>query len=71
MQNKELQETVGRHVKRLRKRGNFSRERLARAAGISSASIHHIEKAVANPTLGVLDRLAGALGVKVETLVKP
>lgn len=48
----------------------MSREKLAAKAGISSATVLNIEMARTNPTLDVLRRLADALGVKVEALVK-
>ena len=65
----QLRDKIAARVKKLR--GDMAQEKLAAKAGVSTATVNHIENAEANPTLDVLTRIAEALGVNVEALVKP
>ena len=58
-------------VQDLRTKKDISQRELAKKAGVSTAYIAHLETGFRkNPSLGVLIRLAKALGVSVAELVK-
>lgn len=57
-----------RHLRALR---GLSQEALAIDAGVAAPYLSGIERRVVNPTVDVLDRLAGALGVEVDVLLRP
>jgi len=65
----ELSATVGQNLKRIRARRDLSLERLARAAGVSRAMISQIETGRSVPTIGLLWKLARALGVPFAALI--
>jgi transcriptional regulator with XRE-family HTH domain len=62
-------EVLGRNVRRLRKELNLSISSLARAAGISKATLLNIEAGDANPTVETLHLLAVALDASLANLV--
>ena len=47
----------------------ISSETLAAESGVDRAYVSRIERAVANPTIDVLERIAGALGVTMAELL--
>lgn len=49
-----------------RKSRNISQIELSRRSGVIQADISRIENGKANPTINVLNRLADALGMKVN-----
>jgi len=59
---------VGQNLKRLRLRQGHSLERLAKLAGVSRAMISQIELGRSVPTIGLLWKLARALGVPFAAL---
>lgn len=59
---------VAWNVRRLRVERALSQEQLAVDAGIDRTYIGGIERGVENPTVGVLDRLAGALSIHISEL---
>lgn len=59
------------NVARLRRERGMSQEELAFQADIDRTYISQIERGLANPSLGVLCRLAAALGVDVVGLLTP
>jgi transcriptional regulator with XRE-family HTH domain len=61
---------LAKTLKRLRAARGLSQEALARKARISRGYLARLETARQDPTLGVLARLAKALGVSVGTLVE-
>ena len=61
---------MGQRIGRLRKRKGWSQYGLAREAGISREHIRRLEAGVSDPTLGMLTKLARALGVKLVDLVQ-
>jgi transcriptional regulator with XRE-family HTH domain len=63
-------EKVAMRITRLRERKKWTKRQLAEAAGVSYGYLWRLEAARHDPTLSVLEKLARALGVKVETLVK-
>lgn len=54
-----------------RKKAGYSKLRLARETGLSARCIEHIEyKKSKSPRLGTLEKLAKALNISVEDLIK-
>ena len=61
-------ELVAWNVRRIRVRRGFSSETLAADADVDRAYVSRIERAVANPTIDVLARIAGVLVVEIGEL---
>jgi len=62
---------IGRMIKRLRERREWSQPELAKRAKVSQAYLAEIERGTkTNPSLPVLRRLAKALGVPVTELLE-
>ncbi len=57
-------------LKKLRRDRGLSQEELAAKAGISRTYLARLETARQDPTLATLEKLAKALRVKLEMLVK-
>lgn len=57
-------------LKALRAKRGLTQKALAERAGISHGYLARLETARQDPSLTVLEKLAKALGVKLETLVK-
>lgn len=68
-------EATARHlatnVKQLRQARGFTQEQLARISGVPRATWANLESGAANPTIGVLLKVAAALQVPVEELLAP
>jgi transcriptional regulator with XRE-family HTH domain len=60
---------VGKNLRRLRTRRGHSLERLARLSGVSRAMLGQIETGKSVPTIGLLWKVATALGVPFATLI--
>ena len=60
---------LGANVRQLRVARGATQEQMARAAGVPRATWANLETGSANPTLGVLVRVAAALRVTTEELV--
>ena len=60
---------LGRRLKKRRKAKKLSQYALARAAGVSREYIRQLEAGASDPTVGMLQRLAKALGVPVTELL--
>ncbi|MBA7646660.1 hypothetical protein ES703_54426 [subsurface metagenome] len=59
-----------KNLKKLRKKKEWSQEKLAREAGISYNTLIKIERGgIKNPRLDTLIKLAKALGVSVDELI--
>ena len=56
------------NIRRLRVLRGMSSEALAAKAGVDRAYVSRIERGIANPTIDVLERIAGALGVEIAEL---
>jgi transcriptional regulator with XRE-family HTH domain len=65
----EVGRRIGGNVKRLREAQSLSQEELADRAGLHRTYISQVERAVKNPTVQSLDRIARALGVPLAELV--
>lgn len=59
---------VAANIKRLRLERGLSQEALAHDAGIAMRHLGRIERGQGNPTVAVLGRLAGVLGVHPRDL---
>ncbi|WP_354140920.1 helix-turn-helix transcriptional regulator [Bradyrhizobium sp. LB11.1] len=63
---------VARNVRRIRLKRGISQERLACEAGIDRSYMASLERQSKSPTIDVLDRIAGTLGVQLfEFFVRP
>ena len=67
----ELRHILALNIQRLRRERGFSQEAFADYANMDRTYISGIERAVRNPTVGVLSRLAAALDVEAWELLKP
>jgi len=65
-----INELVGRRVKKLRQDCGWSLDELAEASGVSRSMLSEIERERANPTLTVAFRIARAFGMSLENLVE-
>ena len=63
-------ETMAMRLKTLRKARGMSQEALAERAGISRTFLARLETARQDPTLSTLEKLAKALKVPIEKLLK-
>lgn len=63
-------DAVAGNVRRLRLARGLSLRDLAEATGSSKALLSQLERGLANPTLNVLLRVADALGVTIQELVR-
>jgi transcriptional regulator with XRE-family HTH domain len=62
---------LAENIKRLRKKKGLSQEKLARLADISNNTLIKIEQEVAKePTITTVTKIASALGVSIDELVK-
>jgi transcriptional regulator with XRE-family HTH domain len=66
----DLRERVGLNVQRLRQNAGLSQEECAHRAKVHQTYLSGIENSIRNPTVLVLGKLAKALGVEVEELVR-
>lgn len=67
--SEDLAATVGANLRRLRARSGLSLEKLASLSGVSRGMIGRIEMGRSTPTVGLLSRLAEALGVQLVSLI--
>lgn len=58
-------------LKEHRMKLNLSQARLGKLVGITQQSIQRIESGMSKPSYDVLIRLASALGITVDELIKP
>jgi len=66
----ELNRAVAENIKRIRKSKKLSMERLAAESGVSRSMLGQIERGEANPSVGILGKLAAALKVPAEVLLE-
>jgi len=67
---KNMSEKLGRNLKRIRSDKNMSQGDIARALGVDRGYISNIENGKRNPTLATITKLAEALKVSVNELLK-
>ncbi|WP_449537862.1 helix-turn-helix domain-containing protein [Ferdinandcohnia sp. Marseille-Q9671] len=58
-----LKKAIGRKIRRIRKEKQMSQEYLGGEVGISSTYLSRIERGVANPSLGLLEKIYKELGI--------
>ena len=61
-------ELIAWNIRRIRVAKDISQERLAFDAGVDRSYLGSVERGEANPTVDVLDRLAGTLDVPLTEL---
>ena len=66
---KSSQSTLAINVRQLRASAGITQEELAFKAGIDRTYASQIERAVANPSLGIICQIADALNCKPEELL--
>lgn len=65
-----IKQKIGLTIKNARISSGISQDRLSELTGIDQGDISKIECGVYNPTVSTLDRIAKALGKKLETEIK-
>jgi transcriptional regulator with XRE-family HTH domain len=65
----EVRRRVARNMKRLRQARQISQEELAERADVHRTYVSGVERAVRNPTLTVLEKIAKGLAVPLSELV--
>ena len=62
---------IGKNIKKLRQSKELSQDRLSKLADVSYNSIIKLETGgIINPTIETLQKIAKALGVSVDDLIK-
>ncbi len=61
---------IGEKIRKLRKKNNFSIQKLAEKSGVSPAGIHKIETSGMTPTITTLMKIANALEKKVSFFIE-
>ena len=63
---------VAWNIRRLRVAKGISQERLAAEAGVDRTYVSRLERKIENPSIGILDKIAEALGAHIsELLIEP
>jgi transcriptional regulator with XRE-family HTH domain len=66
-----LASAIGARIRQERQARRWTLDRLAETAGVSRRMLVNIEQGAANPSVGTLLRVSGALGVGLPALVEP
>ena len=61
---------LGKNLKRIRKEKGISQGDIVRSLGMDRAFISNIENGKTNPTLATIAKLAKAVGVSIDELMK-
>jgi len=61
---------LGKNIKRIRERKKMSQGDICRALGFDRAQMSNIEGGKGNPTLATIEKIAQALGVASDELLK-
>ncbi len=67
---KDEAQRLGKNLKRIRTEKGISQGDIVKTSGIDKAMISNIENGKTNPTLATIAKLAKALGVPIEDLIK-
>lgn len=67
--DQELADRLAKNVKQLRQARGLTQQQIAKISGLPRATCANLESGSANPTLGVMHRMALALGVSLEELI--
>jgi len=63
-------EKLGKNLKRIRTKKGMSQGDIARSLNVSRGFVSNIENGKTNPTLATITRLANAIKIPVEDLLK-
>ena len=66
----QISEKLGQNMKRIRAKKKMSQGDIARALEVDRGYISNIENGKKNPTLATIQKLANALGVSANELLK-
>lgn len=66
----DIRRQVGLNVRRFREERGWSQEDLAFESGLHRTYVSGVERGIRNPTVLILDRLAGALGIEPARLIE-
>ena len=66
----QISEKLGQNMKRIRAKKKMSQGDIARALEVDRGYISNIESGKKNPTLATIQKLANALGVSADKLLK-
>lgn len=66
----QISEKLGQNMKRIRAKKKMSQGDIARALEVDRGYISNIESGKKNPTLATIQKLANALGVSADELLK-
>ncbi len=61
---------LGRVIAHLRKMASISQEELAERAGVHRTYISQLERGIKSPTLNILVKVSGSLGVRASELIR-
>ena len=67
---KDEAQRLGKNLKRIRTGKGISQGDIVKASGIDKAMISNIENGKTNPTLTTIAKLAKAIGVSIDALLK-
>jgi transcriptional regulator with XRE-family HTH domain len=70
MTKRTLKQTVARNIRAAREQADLERSELAELSGVHHANIIRLETATFSPRLDTLERLANALGIHVDALLR-
>ena len=65
-----ISKQLGKNIKRIRAKKNMSQGDIARALEVDRGYISNIENGKKNPTIATIQKLANALGVSADELLK-
>ncbi|KKS36962.1 MAG: DNA-binding protein [Candidatus Sungbacteria bacterium RIFCSPLOWO2_12_FULL_41_11] len=65
-----ISEQLGKNMKRIRAKKGMSQGDIARALEVDRGYISNIENGKKNPTIATIQKLANALGVSADELLK-
>lgn len=65
-----ISEQLGKNMKRIRAKRKMSQGDIARALEVDRGYISNIENGKKNPTIATIQKLANALGVSADELLK-
>ena len=63
-------EKLGNNLKRIRTKKGVTQGNIARSLGVSRSFVSNIENGKTNPTLATISKLAKALGIPSDELLK-
>ncbi len=61
---------LGKNIKRIREQNKMSQDDICRAVGFDRAQMSNLEAGKSNPTLATIEKIAQALGVTSDKLLK-